>query len=101
MRHAPNPMVDQKVRFEGNPDGFAIVRSQDISDDFLKTLASERHAKTSVRAGEMSRVASVPVVVWEVWMRQGRDPINATAREIVQWLEKDNLQSFITTPGRV
>lgn len=84
-----------------NVEGLYVEHTQAIPSEFIDMLKSERHAKRDLRAAEFERVASVPTFVWELWMRQGRDPFNATPRQIVAWLEADNLQHFITTPKRV
>jgi hypothetical protein len=94
-------LLDVDAHFGQNADGLFIARHQVIPQDFLDDLADERNAKTSTRALTLHRVASVPTAVIELWMRQGRDPMNATPHEIVSWLERDDLHAFITTPGRV
>jgi hypothetical protein len=94
-------LIDPEVSFGDNADGLFIHQRQVISDDFLETLKSERLAKAAVRTGELNRVASVPTLVWEIWMKQGRDPHNASARQIVAWLEREDMHAFVTTNGRV
>jgi hypothetical protein len=74
----------------------AIRHQQHIPDDLLQSLHSERLAKMHVRAGELNHVASVPEAVFDIWIRQGRDPYNASARDIVAWLRKDGLDAFVT-----
>ena len=94
-------LIDTHSTFGRDMDGRFVHHRQELSTEFLDTLKSERHAKAHMRAGELNRVASVPTFLWELWMRQGRDPYNATARQIVSWLEADSLQAFITTPKSV
>lgn len=92
---------EAEASFEENANGLYIARHQVITDDFLTDLNNERIATANVRAGEHMKVASVPTSVWELWQRQGRDPQNASARQIVQWLRADNLHAFIATEKRV
>ena len=95
-------LIDAETTFGENCEGLYLAHRQDITDDFLEELKCERHAKAALSSpGAMNRVARVPTFVWELWMRQGRDPYHATARQIVNWLERDDLQAFISTPKRV
>lgn len=94
-------VVDADTTIGFNVDGMFLKHEQTVSDDLLETLKSERLAKAALRAGEMDRVASIPTFVVELWLRQGRDFYNASATEIVSWLERDDLQAFIATPKRV
>ena len=84
-----------------NVDGMYLKTSQEIPDDFLDTLQSERHAKTAVRAGEYDRVCSVPTFVVDLWMRQGFDYYKESARAVVRRLREQGLEAFITTPKNV
>lgn len=95
------PLIDKLTSIQDTPDGLAFRHAQVIPGDFLETLASERHAKASIRAAEFDRVASVPTALWDIWIAQGRRPFDATPREIVAWLRKDGMDAFITTPKRV
>ena len=49
------------------------------------------------------RVASIPVVVVEKWMREGFDIMSGkhTAAEIVKRLKQENLDAFLTTEKSV
>lgn len=94
-------LLDNEVQFEQNADGLYLVHQQAITSEFLEQCKDLRSAQADYRKREMNQVASVPCHVIEIWLRQGRDPWNASPREIVQWLEKDNLHAFITSPGRV
>jgi len=95
-------LIDAETTFGENVEGLYLAHKQAITDEFMDELKSERMAKAALeRPGSMNRVARVPTFVWELWMRQGRDPYHATARQIVNWLERDDLQAFISTPKRV
>ena len=43
------------------------------------------------------RVASIPVIVAEQWMKQGYDIYNMTGKEIIKKLKEENLDDFFTT----
>lgn len=94
-------LLDNEVQFKTNADGLYLVHQQAITSEFLDSLKNARDAQASLHNREFNKVASVPTHVVELWLRQGRDVWNASPREIVQWLERDNLQAFITSPGRV
>lgn len=94
-------LLDNEVQFKTNADGLYLLHEQSITSEFLDSCKDMRAAQADLRSRELNQVASVPTAVVELWLRQGRDVWNASPREIVQWLEKDSLQAFITSPGRV
>lgn len=94
-------MHDVSTSLVPTSSGLVIFRSQEIPDDFLDALRSERLASASIREGEHHHVASVPAEVFDLWHAQGLDPFNMTGREIVRRLRHDNLEVFITTAKRV
>ena len=97
----PNQFLDQDVAFDENSEGLVIERYQEIPQTFIDGLKAERANSSSVREGETMRVASIPVVVVEKWMREGFDFHNATAKQIVAKLRQENLDYFITTEKQV
>lgn len=82
-------------------DGLVLVNKQEITSEFLDDLSSERLAKTAMRSRDFDRVCSIPVLVYDIWIKQGRDPYAAPAKDLVKWLKEDNLEHFISTPKRV
>ena len=83
-------------------DGDSVVRkhTQEIPQSFLDGLAQQRNNSTSQREGEFMRVASIPTVVVEKWMREGFDILsdrNITGADIVKRLKSENLDAFLTT----
>jgi len=97
----PHQFIDQNVAFDENSEGLVIERFQEIPQTFLDNLKAEKAASASVREGETMRVASIPVVIVEKWMREGFDFQHATARQIVAKLKAENLDYFITTDKQV
>ena len=77
-------------------EGFALF-TQEIPQDFLDDIKSERMASATIRAGSNHRVASVPVACYDLWIRQGLDPYNWRAKELLLKLTADGLDGFITT----
>lgn len=94
-------LYDTEARLVGAAGDLAIQRVQEIPDEFLETLKSERLAKAHLRAGDYDRVCSVPAQVVDIWTRQGFDIHRASAREILARLRADNLDAFIATPKAV
>ncbi len=84
-------------------DGVFRKHTQDISSQFLDSLKEQRNASLDQREGEFMRVASIPVVVVEKWMREGFDIMSGkhTAAEIVKRLKQENLDAFLTTEKSV
>ena len=77
--------------------------TQEISNDFLTSLKEQRNASLDQREGDFMRVASIPVVVVEKWMREGFDVMSGkhSAAEIVKRLKQENLHAFLTTDKSV
>lgn len=80
--------------------GIAIQRDQMVTDEHLQALAQAR-ADSAAPAGEMHRVASVPVAVVEKWLAEGFDIYRESARAIVAKLRSEDLGAFVTTTKRV
>lgn len=71
--------------------------TQNISQSFLDDLKDARNASKDQYEGEYMRVASIPVIVVEQWLREGFDIYEATPQEIVKRLKDQNLEGFMTT----
>lgn len=94
-------LLDNEVTFKSNADGLYLLHEQAITSEFLDLCKDTRSAQADLRSRQMNQVASVPTHVIEIWLRQGIDVWNMTPREVVQRLERESLQAFITSPGRV
>lgn len=75
--------------------------TQNISQKFLDDLKDARNESTSRPMGEFHRVASIPTVIVEKWMREGFNLWEATGKEIVSRLQKENLDMFMATERKV
>lgn len=83
--------------------GDDVIRkhTQTISQSFLDDLKDSRNASTEQREGDFMRVASIPTVVVEQWLREGFNIWEATGPEIVKRLKDQNLDGFMATDKRI
>jgi hypothetical protein len=96
--------VDLSGSFEDfHQDGKNVIRqsSQDISQAFLDDLKNARNESTQKPTGDFMRVASIPVVIVEKWMREGFNVWEASGQEIVKKLKNENLDAFMATEKRI
>lgn len=84
-------------RFGEDADGLHLRRTQHIPDWYLDELRVERENSLSTPAGEMHRVASIPVVVLEEWHAEGFDYNRAPIEDILARLRKRELDAFVTS----
>ena len=85
--------------FEYNADGLVIKKSQDIPQSLLDSIKEQRNSSKEQKEGEFMKVASIPAVIAEKWMREGfniLDP-NVNGKEILKRLRAENLDAFIAT----
>jgi len=75
--------------------------TQNISQTFLDDLKDARNESSSKPMGDFHRVASIPTVVVEKWMREGFDLWQATGKDIVARLKRENLDAFMATDRKV
>lgn len=91
-------IIDSGSAFDENTDGLTIQTYQAIPQSFTDNLKQERFENSQGRVkGEYHRVASIPVVVVDKWMREGFDFYHASAKEIIARLKLENLDAFITS----
>ena len=92
-----------RQRFDMDSSGLFLENTQHISDDFLRNIQEQRNASTGRREGDYMRVASIPVVIVEKWMKEGFDIMSGehSAAEIVKRLKAENLEAFLTTEKSV
>ena len=75
--------------------------TQNISQAFLDDLKESRNSSKDKNEGEFMKVASIPVIVVEKWMREGFNIYEASGQEIVNRLKKENLDYFMATEKRI
>jgi hypothetical protein len=80
-------------------DGENVVRkhTQEIPQWHLDALAQQRNESKNKPEGEFMRVASIPTVIVEKWMREGFNIWEVDGKEIVKRLKAENLDAFLTT----
>tara|TARA_E500000331_G_scaffold201253_2_gene193211 strand:- start:1440 stop:1742 length:303 start_codon:yes stop_codon:yes gene_type:complete len=95
-------LITTETKYIAEDDG-GVVRqhTQEIPDSFLSDLKRERENSKNQKEGDFMRVASVPVVVHEQWLREGFDMMKASPKEILQRLNSQDLNAFITTKKSV
>lgn len=79
----------------------AAKAEQEIYDHVLDDLKDLRTRSTHRKEGEFMKVASIPVVVVDKWMREGFDVFKASAKEIVAKLSAEDLGHFMATSKRI
>ena len=85
--------------FEYNADGLVLKKTQEIPQSLLDSIKEQRNQSSSRTEGEFMKVASIPAVIAEKWMREGfniLDP-NVNGKEIIKRLRAENLDAFIAT----
>ena len=98
-------LIDPTITLkEDDTDAPLVVkREQQIPQSFLDRLKVERDESSNRPMGDYHRVASIPTVVVEKWMREGFNiwDKNVTAAQIVARLKDESLDAFLTTTKRI
>jgi len=81
-------------------DRVTFKNTQNITTAFLDDLKDSRNASTETREKDFQRVASIPVVVHEQWLREGFDLYKASVKEITKRLRDQSLDYFMATDKR-
>lgn len=90
-------IIDPVANFEDNADGLLITLDQHIPQTFLDGLKDARLDPDHAPMGEFYRFASIPVAVWDEWIRRGIDVNHLSIKEVMRLLQKQQLDNFITT----
>ena len=96
-------LIGIDTKYDADADGVFRKHTQNITQDFLDDIKEQRNNSTGKREGEFMRVASIPTVVVEKWMREGfniLDP-NVNGKEIIRRLKAENLDAFLTTDKQI
>lgn len=96
-------LVGVNTDYGEDADGVFRHHTQEIPTSFLDTLKEQRNESTKTREGDFMRVASIPTVIVEKWMREGFNIMDGehSATEIVKRLKAENLDAFLTTEKQV
>jgi hypothetical protein len=103
MNNDKTKLIGIDTIYDDNADGVYRKHTQDISQTFLDSLAEQRNASKGKREGDFMRVASIPTIIVEKWMREGFNIMSGehSAAEIVKRLKQENLEAFLTTEKNV
>lgn len=93
-------LTDVQWDINDNVDGLLVRKDQEITSDFLDQLADDRLA-SKAPAGDFHKIASIPVVVVEKWLREGFDIYREDAKAILKKLRDEDLTAFIATTKKV
>ena len=93
--------LENRFMFENKGDDTVIEQKQNIPTEFMDGLRRERDNSKNQTEGEFMRVASVPVAVYEQWLREGFDMMKEDPKAILMRLKQQDLDSFITTKKQV
>jgi hypothetical protein len=87
--------------FKDNADGTAIIRAQEIPQEFLDDLKDKRINADHRREGEFMLAASIPVIIHEEWLREGYDMTREPVQRTLARLRAKGLDAFIATNKRI
>jgi len=94
--------VKTKVKYDDSEDSFVIERVQDIESVLERNKALYTHNDGYSKSRELRRVASIPMVVIEQWLKEGIDIYNPDHAEAVKRKLNDSENMFLrTAPGRL
>ena len=80
---------------------FTIGKAQEIPADFVSNLKKLKADSMGHREGDFMRVASVPTIVHEQWLKEGFDMMKEDPKAILKRLRDQHLDAFITTNKKV
>ena len=102
MKKQPE-LIGINTEYDEDIDGVFRKHTQQISQSFLDSVKEQRDRSKSQREGDFMRVASIPTIIVEKWMREGFNIMNGehSAAEIVKKLKAENLDAFLTTEKSV
>ena len=97
-------LINPEIEFQNDSDNALVIKNQQqIPQSFLDRLKSDRDNTQGNPMGDFHRIASIPTVVVEKWMREGFNiwDKNVKASEIVAKLKAEHLDAFLTTTKRI
>lgn len=94
-------LIQSNTDFIHESDALVRKHTQNITQAFLDDLKDARNESTSKPMGEFHKVASIPTVVAEKWLREGFDLWEATGEQIVRKLKAEDMGAFMATEKRV
>lgn len=101
MMHQKPDLIQSNASFFEDAGDLTAKHTQHISQAFLDDLKDSRNQSKSTREGDFMRVASIPTVVVEKWLREGFNIWEASGPEIVKRLNQEDLGMFMATEKRI
>lgn len=104
MTEPNHQFLDADIRLRmDDPSVVARKITQEIPDEFIRTLREDRLASSNERMGDFHKVASIPVALAEKWITEGFNIFdkNVTVPEILKRLNAESLTDFIATNRRI
>lgn len=91
-------IIDSGVSFDENTEGLVIQTYQEIPQEFIDGLKSERFTNSQRRVpNEFHRAASIPVAIVDKWKSEGYDVFTEPVAKSIAKLKTENLDYFITS----
>ena len=97
---APRTLLGVETEYLQEGDNVTFKNTQNITTAFLDDLKDSRNASSETREKDFQRVASIPVVVHEQWLREGFDLYQHNVKEITKRLRDQSLDYFMATDKR-
>jgi len=94
-------IIDTSVDFHDSADGLLIQHHQEIPQSFLDQLKEARNGSAGRPMRDFERVASIPVSVYEKWLREGYDAQKEPVSKTLAKMRIEGLEYFITTEKRI
>lgn len=93
---------DQRVDFEDDvgKDALIVRKQQEIPSEFMDRLADSRLETSNSRFGNFARVASIPIAIYDKWMKQGYDIAKEPVQKTIAKLKAESLENFLATNKR-
>lgn len=94
-------LIDTNVNLLADDGSLLVQKTQEITQDFLDDLKAQRIASAGRPTGDLHKAASIPVVVYERWLRDGYDARLEPITKTLAKLRAEGLDYFITTDKRL
>ncbi len=93
----PADMVGVVEDYHATAEGLVRTSEQELPGTYWEGLQWAREQDAKNRCPELWRVASVPAIFVEAWMRDGFNIWEETAEAVVKRLRENDLSEFCTT----
>lgn len=78
-----------------------IKHEQYIPDDWVADLKRDKIDPDHHREGEFMKLATIPVALYEQWLREGFDVAKAPIKDVIKRLQRLDMDAFIATNKRI